>query len=87
VLKAEKEPVYMVFMDVPTEVLEQVEALLPAVVSPTVSPVVDEAWRSVSVVIKESELNILAPQLLRLGVDGIVPVPVPKVFTQEMINS
>ena len=87
VLKAEKEPVYMVFMDVPTGVLEQVEALLPAVVSPTVSPVVDESWRSVSVVIKESELNILAPQLLRLGVDGIVPVPVPKVFTQEMISS
>ncbi|MDP6376656.1 MAG: ATP phosphoribosyltransferase [Pseudomonadales bacterium] len=86
VLSAEKEPVYMVFMDVPTSVLLEVEELLPAVVSPTVSPVVDESWRSVSVVIKESELNILAPRLLRLGVDGIVPVPVPKVFTQEMVG-
>lgn len=86
VLNAEKEPVYMVFMDVPTSVLLEVEQLLPAVVSPTVSPVVDEAWRSVSVVIKESELNILAPRLLRLGVDGIVPVPVPKVFTQDMVG-
>ena len=86
VLQAEKEPVYMVFMDVPTTVLERVEEMLPAVVSPTVSPVVDEAWRSVSVVIKESELNILAPRLLRLGVDGIVPIPVPKVFTQNMVN-
>ena len=84
VLQAEREPVYMVFMDVPTGVLEKVEGMLPAVVSPTVSPVVDKAWRSVSVVIKESELNILAPRLLRLGVDGIVPVPVPKVFTQDM---
>lgn len=84
VLRAEREPVFMVFMDVPTSVLSQVEKMLPAVVSPTVSPVVDKAWCSVSVVIKESELNILAPQLLRLGVDGIVPVPVPKVFTQEM---
>jgi ATP phosphoribosyltransferase len=87
VLGAEKEPIYMVFMDVPTSVLEKVERLLPAVVSPTVSPVVDESWRSVSVVIKESELNILAPRLLRLGVDGIVPVPVPKVFTQEMVGN
>ena len=86
VLKAEKEPVYMVFMDVPKNVLEQVEGMLPAVVSPTVSPVVDESWRSVSVVVKETELNILAPKLLRLGVDGIVPVPVPKVFTQEMLD-
>ncbi len=86
VLQAEKEPVYMVFMDVPIVSLEAVEAMLPAVVSPTVSPVVDESWRSVSVVIKESELNILAPKLLRLGVDGIVPVSVPKVFTQEMIT-
>jgi ATP phosphoribosyltransferase len=86
VLRAEKEPVYMVFMDVPMAALHTVEAMLPAVVSPTVSPVVDENWRSVSVVIKESELNILAPKLLRLGVDGIVPVPVPKVFTQDMVN-
>jgi ATP phosphoribosyltransferase len=86
VLSAEKEPVYMVFMDVPTRVLSEVEKMLPAVVSPTVSPVVDESWRSVSVVIMESQLNILAPRLLRLGVDGIVPVPVPKVFSQDMIR-
>ena len=86
VLRAEKEPVYMVFMDVPVATLHTVESMLPAVVSPTVSPVVDENWRSVSVVIKESELNILAPKLLRLGVDGIVPVPVPKVFTQDMVE-
>jgi ATP phosphoribosyltransferase len=87
VLRAEREPVYMVFMDVPTAVLEQVERMLPSVVSPTVSPVVDETWRSVSVVIRESELNILAPKLLRLGVDGIVPIPAPKVFTQEMVRA
>lgn len=86
VLSAEKEPIYMVFMDVPKRVLLEVEQLLPAVVSPTVSPVVDEDWRSVSVVIRESELNMLAPKLLRLGVDGIVPVPVPKVYTQEMVR-
>ena len=86
VLQAEKEPVYMVFMDVPIANLQAVESMLPAVVSPTVSPVVDENWCSVSVVIRESELNILAPKLLRLGVDGIVPVPVPKVFTLDMIT-
>lgn len=87
VLQAEREPVFMVFMDVPTAVLAEVEKMLPSVVSPTVSPVVDEAWRSVSVVIRESELNILAPKLLRLGVDGIVPIPAPKVFTQDMVNA
>ncbi|HKI50888.1 MAG TPA: ATP phosphoribosyltransferase [Geothermobacteraceae bacterium] len=87
VLQAEREPVYMVFMDVPTAVLEQVEKMLPSVISPTVSPVVDEAWRSVAAVIRESQLNILAPKLLRLGVDGIVPVPAPKVFTQDMVKA
>ena len=87
VLQAEREPVFMVFMDVPTAVLPQVEKLLPSVVSPTVSPVVDEAWCSVTVVIRESELNILAPKLLRLGVDGIVPIPAPKVFTQDMVKA
>ncbi|MDX2480259.1 MAG: ATP phosphoribosyltransferase [Desulfuromusa sp.] len=87
VLQAEREPVYMVFMDVPTSVLDQVEKMLPSVISPTVSPVVDDAWRSVSVVIRESQLNILAPQLLRMGVDGIVPIPAPKVFTQDMVKA
>jgi len=87
VLQAEREPVYMVFMDVPTRVLDQVEKILPSVISPTVSPVVDDNWRSVSAVIRESELNILAPKLLRLGVDGIVPIPAPKVFTQDMVRA
>lgn len=87
VLQAEREPVFMVFMDVPTKVLPEVEKLLPSVVSPTVSPVIDESWRSVSVVIRESQLNILAPKLLRLGVDGIVPIPAPKVFTRDMVKA
>jgi ATP phosphoribosyltransferase len=87
VLQAEREPVFMVFMDVPTAVMAEVEKMLPSVVSPTVSPVVDDAWCSVSVVIRESELNILAPKLLRLGVDGIVPIPAPKVFTQDMVKA
>ncbi len=87
VLQAEREPVFMVFMDVPTAVMPEVEKMLPSVVSPTVSPVVDDAWCSVSVVIRESELNILAPKLLRLGVDGIVPIPAPKVFTQNMVKA
>lgn len=86
VLRAEREPVFMVFMDVPTRVLPEVEGMLPSVVSPTVSPVIDAQWCSVSVVIRESQLNILAPKLLRLGVDGIVPIPVPKVFTQDMVK-
>ena len=87
VLQAEREPVFIVFMDVPTDVLPKVETLLPSVVSPTVSPVIDKGWCSVTAVIRESELNILAPKLLRLGVDGIVPIPAPKVFTQNMVKA
>ena len=86
VLQAEKEPVYMVFMDVPKAIQTQVEALIPAVIAPTVMPVEKEGWISLSAVIKESELNILAPQLLRMGVDGIVPIPAPKIFSQDMIR-
>lgn len=87
VLLAEKEPVYMVFMDVPKDILPQVEEIVPAVIAPTVMPVEKEGWTSLSVVIKESELNILAPKLLRLGVDGIVPIPVPKIFSRKMITN
>ncbi|MFQ5586546.1 MAG: ATP phosphoribosyltransferase [Thermodesulfobacteriota bacterium] len=86
VLLAEKEPVYMVFMDVPKAVVKEVEEMIPAVIAPTVSPVEKEGWISMSAVIKESELNILAPKLLRLGVDGIVPIQAPKIFSREMIG-
>jgi ATP phosphoribosyltransferase len=86
VLAAEKEPIYLVFMDVPKKVLKEVERMLPAVVAPTVSPVDKEGWVSVSVVITETELNMLAPKLLRKGVDGIVPIQTPKIFTREMIR-
>ncbi len=84
VLQAEREPV---FMDVPATVLPEVEKMLPSVISPTVSPVINQDWCSVAVVIRESQLNILAPKLLRLGVDGIVPIPAPKVFTQDMVKA
>ncbi|MFQ5328820.1 MAG: ATP phosphoribosyltransferase [Thermodesulfobacteriota bacterium] len=86
VLLAEREPVYMVFMDVPKGVVEKVEKMIPAVIAPTVSPVEKEGWISMSAVIRESELNILAPKLLRLGVDGIVPIQAPKIFSQQMIR-
>ncbi len=86
VLLAEKEPVYMVFMDVPEAVVKEVKAIIPAVIAPTVSPVEKEGWISLSAVIKESELNILAPKLLRLGVDGIVPIQAPKIFSQQMMK-
>lgn len=86
VLQAEKEPVYLVFMDVPKAKLQKVKELIPSVVAPTVSVIEKEGWISVSAVIKESQLNLLAPKLLRLGVDGIVPIPAPKIFTLDMIK-
>ncbi len=86
VLMAEKEPIYMVFMDVPEAALKEVEAIIPAVIAPTVSPVAKQGWFSLSAVIRESELNILGPKLLRLGVDGIVPIQASKIFSQDMIN-
>lgn len=86
VLAAEKEPIYLVFMDVPKAVLKDVERMLPAVVAPTVSPVDKEGWVSVSVVITETQLNMLAPKLLRKGVDGIVPIQTPKIFTLDMVK-
>lgn len=87
VLQAEKEPIYLVFMDVPKNALREIEEMIPSIVAPTVSVVEKEGWISVSAVIRESELNMLAPKLLRAGVDGIVPIPAPKVFTQEMIHN
>lgn len=66
-------------MNVPQAQLSQVLAQLPALRTPTVSPLADGAWVAIEIIIGEKEARALIPKLKRAGAEGIVEYPLNKV--------
>ena len=67
-------------MNVPRLRMKKVLRHLEALHSPTVSPHSDQDWFSVEVVIEESHVRELIPDLKRAGASGIVEYPLNKVI-------
>ena len=65
-------------MNVPGKAMESVLAVLPALHTPTVSPLSDEGWYSVEVILAEKDARDLIPQLKRKGASGIFEYPLNK---------
>jgi len=65
-------------MNVPRKAMESVLAALPALHTPTVSPLSDEGWCSVEVILAEKDARDLIPQLKRKGASGIFEYPLNK---------
>jgi len=65
-------------MNVPRKAMESVLATLPALHTPTVSPLSDEGWYSVEVILAEKDARDLIPQLKRKGASGIFEYPLNK---------
>lgn len=65
-------------LNVPAQVLPVVIKLLPALQNPTVSPLSDNAWVAVEVVLEEVIARDLIPQLKRAGATGILEYPLTK---------
>jgi len=53
--------------------------LLPALATPTISTLSDEAWVSVTTVVEESRVRELIPLLAEAGATGIVELPLNKI--------
>ncbi len=66
-------------MNVPRESLENILALLPDS-SPTISPLADESWVDVFVIIEEERVRDLIPQLSESGARVIVETPLNKII-------
>jgi len=66
-------------MNVPGPVRAAVMAKLEALSSPTVSPLAQEGWIAVEVVIAESKVRKLVPELRRIGATGIIEYPLNKI--------
>ncbi len=67
-------------MNVPSEKLKQVLALLPAMQRPTVSSLSDADWVDVNTVLDESVVRRIIPRLKSAGARGIVEYPLSKVI-------
>ncbi len=66
----------MLIANVPTANLSGVLSILPALRSPTVTPLANSKYVSVSVVVSRSELNGVQEQLLKHGAEDIVVMPI-----------
>ncbi len=69
-----------VLMNVPSERLDDVVAVLPGAKSPTVMPLATEGWNSVHTVIEEKQLWTIIRRLKELGAQGILVVPIEKMI-------
>ena len=67
-------------MNVPTDCLEKVLSLLPALATPTISHLSDEGWVAINTVIEESIVKDLFPRLSEAGARGIVEYPLNKII-------
>ncbi len=67
-------------MNAPKDRLQEIIKMLPAITSPTVSPLFDSEWFSVETIIQETQARDLIPRLLRSGATGIIEYPLKKVL-------
>ena len=67
-------------MNVPREKLSKVLELLPALNTPTVSPLADDSWVAVTTVVEEKLVRNLLPELVDVGARGIIESPLSKII-------
>ena len=69
-----------VMMNVPSDRLDDVIAVLPGAKSPTVMPLATEGWNSVHTVIDERRFWEVISRLKELGAQGILVLPIEKMI-------
>lgn len=78
-VKAAEDKKY-VLMNVPSERLDEIIAVLPGAKSPTVMPLATPGWNSVHTVIDEKRFWEVISQLKALGAQGILVIPIEKMI-------
>lgn len=69
-----------VLMNVPSENIDKISAVLPGMKSPTIMPLAKEGWNSLHVVIAEKEFWHIIGKLKALGAEGILVLPIEKMI-------
>ena len=84
-VKAAEDKKY-VLMNVPSDRIDEVVAVLPGAKSPTVMPLASPGWSSVHTVIDEKRFWEIIRQLKELGAQGILVVPIEKMILSAYSN-
>lgn len=66
-------------MNVPRDLVPTIQALLPAMRRPTVSPLLEDDWVALEIVVEERTVRDLLPKLKRAGAAGLVEYRLNKV--------
>ena len=67
-------------MNVPQDKLEAILAMLPAEQSPTVSPLADQGWSAIEIIVEDRLERELVPRLNKAGATGLISYPLNKVI-------
>jgi ATP phosphoribosyltransferase len=67
-------------MNMPKTKLAEANGALPALTSPTVAELKNPDWVSVEIIVEESIVREIIPQLKELGAEGIIEYPLNKVI-------
>ena len=69
-----------VLMNVPTDKVQDVVAVLPGAKSPTIMPLATEGWSSIHTVVDEKSFWEIISRLKELGAPGILVMPIEKMI-------
>ena len=69
-----------VLMNVPTDKVQDVVAVLPGAKSPTIMPLATEGWSSIHTVVDEKSFWEIISRLKELGAQGILVMPIEKMI-------
>ena len=69
-----------ILLNAPNDKLQEIADVLPGINSPTVMPLLKEGWSSVHSVVKSSEIWSVIDNLHKTGAEGILVVPIEKMF-------
>ena len=69
-----------ILLTAPNDKLQEIADVLPGINSPTVMPLLKEGWSSVHSVVKSSEIWSVIDNLHKTGAEGILVVPIEKMF-------
>jgi ATP phosphoribosyltransferase len=67
-------------MNVPSDKVDEVLEILPALGTPTVSTLADHNWFDITAVVDEQQVRNLMPKLYEAGARGIIELPVNKLI-------
>lgn len=69
-----------ILLNAPDDKISEITQILPGINSPTVMPLKQAGWSSVHSVVKEAELWPMIEQLRTAGAEGLLVLPIEKMF-------